>query len=51
MQEEESPSNEMATVHYHEEEAMYIQAQSDRVTIIFSTVFKDPDDVIIGKVS
>ncbi|VEL08505.1 unnamed protein product [Protopolystoma xenopodis] len=22
----------------------------DRVTVIFSTVFKDPDDVIIGKV-
>eukprot|EP00116_Pleurobrachia_bachei_P000082 sb/3460344/ len=50
MQEEESPSSEMATVHYHEEEAMYIAAQSDRVTIIFSTVFKDPDDVVIGKV-
>ena len=28
----------------------YVQAQEDRVTVIFSTVFKDDDDVIIGKV-
>ena len=28
----------------------YVNAQSDRVTVIFSTVFKDDDDVIIGKV-
>ena len=28
----------------------YVQAQDDRVTVIFSTVFKDDDDVIIGKV-
>lgn len=28
----------------------YLQAQEDRVTVVFSTVFKDDDDVIIGKV-
>ena len=28
----------------------YVQAKDDRVTVIFSTVFKDDDDVIIGKV-
>lgn len=28
----------------------YIEAKADRVTVIFSTVFKDQDDVIIGKV-
>ena len=27
-----------------------MQAKDDRVTVIFSTVFKDDDDVIIGKV-
>ena len=28
----------------------YVSAQKDRVTVIFSTVFMDDDDVIIGKV-
>lgn len=37
-------------VHYRDDETMYIMALPDRVTVIFSTVFKDPDDVIIGKV-
>ena len=32
---------------YH---ARYIEAKADRVTVVFSTIFKDPDDVIIGKV-
>lgn len=27
-----------------------MEAKSDRVTVVFSTIFKDPDDVIIGKV-
>ena len=29
---------------------MYVESKADRVTVIFSTVFKDDDDVIIGKV-
>ena len=28
----------------------YVDAQKDRVTVIFSTVFKDDDDIVIGKV-
>jgi len=28
----------------------YVEAKKDRVTVIFSTVFKDDDDVVIGKV-
>ena len=28
----------------------YVQALEDRITVIFSTVFKDADDVIIGKI-
>ncbi|CAJ0576186.1 unnamed protein product, partial [Mesorhabditis spiculigera] len=39
-----------ATVNYREDETMYIEAKPDRVTVIFSTLFKDPDDLIIGKV-
>jgi len=27
----------------------YVEAQKDRVTVIFSTVFKDDDDIVIGK--
>ncbi|KAK2187890.1 hypothetical protein NP493_151g01031 [Ridgeia piscesae] len=39
-----------AIIHYREDETMYVDAMKDRVTVIFSTVFKDDDDVIIGKV-
>ena len=28
----------------------YVGAKADRVTVIFSTVFRDDDDVVIGKV-
>ncbi len=28
----------------------YVDARKDRVTVIFSTVFKDDDDIVIGKV-
>lgn len=28
----------------------YVEAKKDRVTVIFSTIFKDDDDVVIGKV-
>ncbi|CAH3171933.1 unnamed protein product, partial [Porites lobata] len=39
-----------AVINYRDDESMYVQAKDDRVTVIFSTVFKDDDDVIIGKV-
>lgn len=39
-----------AVIHYRDDETMYVDAQKDRVTVIFSTIFKDDDDVIIGKV-
>ena len=29
---------------------MYVEAKSDRVTVIFSTVFRDEDDIQIGGV-
>lgn len=28
----------------------YVEAKSDRVTVVFSTVFREDDDVVIGKV-
>jgi len=37
-------------VQYRDEEAIYIQAQPDRVTVIFSTLFKEEVDRIIGRV-
>ena len=36
-------------IHYRDEEAIYIQAASDRVTVIFSTVFREETDRIFGK--
>ena len=41
---------ELKVVKYREEEAIYIQASHDRVTIIFSTVFKDETDRVYGRV-
>ena len=43
-------TQERAVINYREDETMYVEAKADRVTVIFSTVFKDDDDVIIGKV-
>ncbi|CAI4231164.1 unnamed protein product [Auanema sp. JU1783] len=39
-----------AVINYRDDETMYIEAKSDRVTVIFSTTFKEKDDIIIGKV-
>jgi actin related protein 2/3 complex, subunit 2 len=41
---------EVMAIHYREEEAIYIQASHDRVTVIFSTIFRDETDRIFGKV-
>ncbi|WVN90192.1 uncharacterized protein L203_105428 [Cryptococcus depauperatus CBS 7841] len=41
---------ELKIVKYREEEAMFIQASHDRVTIIFSTVFKEETDRVYGRV-
>ena len=52
-----------AIINYRENETMFvsfiisvylfnfrfIEAKADRVTVIFSTLFKDPDDIVIGK--
>ncbi|KAL6712100.1 Arp complex subunit [Coniothyrium glycines] len=41
---------ETRAIHYREEEAIYVKASHDRVTIIFSTVFREETDRIFGKV-
>jgi len=43
-------SGELMQIHYRDEEAIYVQASPDRVTVIFSTVFQDETDRIFGKV-
>ncbi|KAK6166680.1 hypothetical protein SNE40_023318 [Patella caerulea] len=49
-QEKGIEGQQKAVIHYREDETMYVEAKKDRVTVIFSTIFKDDDDVIIGKV-
>ncbi|KAF5291413.1 hypothetical protein FQR65_LT01724 [Abscondita terminalis] len=39
-----------AFIHYRNDETMYVEAKADRVTVVFSTRFRDEDDVVIGKV-
>ena len=41
---------EVRAIHYRDEEAIYIKASHDRVTVIFSTVFREETDRIFGKV-
>ncbi|KAF9462890.1 actin-related protein ARPC2 [Collybia nuda] len=41
---------ELMEIHYRDEEAIYVQASPDRVTVIFSTVFREETDRIFGKV-
>jgi hypothetical protein len=36
-------------IHYRDEEAIYIKASHDRVTVIFSTVFREETDRVYGK--
>lgn len=35
---------------YRDQESLYLQAFPDRVVVIFSTVFQDPSDAVLGKV-
>ena len=41
---------ELMQIHYRDEEAIYVQAAHDRVTVIFSTVFQEETDRIFGRV-
>ncbi|CAG0919241.1 unnamed protein product [Notodromas monacha] len=49
-QEKGLEENKRAVIHYRDEETLYVEAKADRVTVVFSTIFKHEDDVVIGKV-
>ncbi|KAL7751616.1 Arp complex subunit [Sorochytrium milnesiophthora] len=46
----EKQSSEMMQINYREGEGIYVQAMPDRVTVIFSTLFKEETDRIFAKV-
>lgn len=48
-QEKGESGHKKAVIHYRDDETLYVDAQKDRVTVIFSTIFKDDDDIVIGK--
>lgn len=41
---------QIMTIHYREEETIYLIPEHDRVTVIFTTEFKDETDRVFGKV-
>jgi len=43
-----SPSNNMISIQYRDDEAIYIKGGQERVTIVFSIVFKDPGDHVFA---
>nr|CAG4642577.1 EOG090X07NU [Evadne anonyx] len=47
---EDCQGHKRAVIHYRDEETLYVEAKADRVTVVFSTVFRDEDDIILGKV-
>ncbi|KAJ8973453.1 hypothetical protein NQ317_005906 [Molorchus minor] len=49
-QEKGDEAQKRAVITYRDDETMYVEAKADRVTVVFSTRFRDEDDVIIGKV-
>ncbi|CAH1960954.1 unnamed protein product [Acanthoscelides obtectus] len=49
-QERGDEGQKRAVIPYRDDETMYVEAKSDRVTVVFSTRFRDEDDVVIGKV-
>jgi len=42
--------DDTAEIHYRKNESIYLQAAKDRVTVIFTVQFSDPDDAILGEV-
>ncbi|GAA5941241.1 Arc35p [Sporobolomyces koalae] len=47
---EEDPKQDVMAIHYRPEEAIYLIPSRDRVTCIFSTIFKEETDRILGRV-
>ncbi|KAH8249668.1 hypothetical protein KR032_011298 [Drosophila birchii] len=49
-QEQGEEGQKRAVINYRNDETLYVESKPDRVTVVFSTIFRDEDDVIIGKV-
>jgi len=47
---EKGQTTDLMKINYRDNEAIYVKAEKDRVTVLFSTTFKDETDVIFGKV-
>ena len=47
---EQAVAGELMQIHYREDEAIYVQASHDRVTVVFSTMFKEETDRVFGRV-
>lgn len=43
-------ASDLMTIAYRNDESIFVKAQKDRVTVLFSTLFKDDTDIIFGKV-
>lgn len=47
-QEREEEGHKAAVIHYRDDETMYIEAKADRVTVVFSTIFKVEKKIAMG---
>jgi actin related protein 2/3 complex subunit 2 len=45
-----APTNQVVTIQYRDEEAIYIKGEKERVTVIFSINFRDAGDQVLAKV-
>jgi len=45
-----SPSNQILTIAYRDDEAIYIKGEKERATVVFSINFKDPGDQVFAKI-
>uniref|UniRef100_A0A1B0FY62 Arp2/3 complex 34 kDa subunit n=1 Tax=Phlebotomus papatasi TaxID=29031 RepID=A0A1B0FY62_PHLPP len=46
-QEQGEEGQKRAVINYRNDETMYVEAKADRVTVVFSTIFRDEDDVVL----
>ncbi|ODV89956.1 hypothetical protein CANCADRAFT_26628 [Tortispora caseinolytica NRRL Y-17796] len=46
----EESDTEVMTIHYRDEESIFVRPSFDRVTVIFSIIFREETDKIFGKV-
>jgi len=47
---EKNQAHPMITIQYRDDEAIYIKGEPERVTVVFSIMFKDADDQVFAKI-